>query len=358
MSRLSKVQNKALVSFIVQNIEKHKNDIGRFVASEFHVSRQTVGRHLRTLVREGVLRASGRTRAREYELVAVENMVQVETAGLEEDVLWRETIMPLVRPAPENVLHICAFGFTEMVNNAVDHSGSENLIVKVVTTAATITLIIVDHGVGIFNKVQKDHHLHDPRHALLELSKGKLTSDKSKHAGEGIFFTSRMFDKFMIESGELAFCRFNDKDDWLLQVDDTTLRYGTTIYLKISKAAEQTAGEIQDRFALPSGDFDFSRTHVPIKLAVYEGESLISRSQAKRLLARVDKFREVWLDFSDVETIGQAFADEIFRIFVRDHPGIGVIPMHAKPQIQGMITRVQFSEAASLLEEQEGTNST
>ena len=344
MNRLSSNQNKALVSFIIQHVKDHKDDIGRLVANEFHVSRQTVARHLRSLVREGVLRASGKTRAREYKPVEIKNVFNVQTAGLEEDLLWRETILPLVRPVPENVLDICQWGFTEMVNNAVDHSESQLLEVQVTTTAATILLVIRDDGIGIFNKIQMYHQLHDPRHALLELSKGKLTSDKSKHSGEGIFFTSRMFDKFMIESGELAFCRFNKKDDWLLQVEDTAHRQGTLIYLQISRTAEQTAQEVQDKFALPSGDFDFSKTHVPIKLALYEGERLVSRSQAKRLLARVDKFREVLLDFSDVETIGQAFADELFRVFVSEHPSIEVIPIHAKPQIQGMITRVRFGE--------------
>ena len=290
----------------------------------------------------------------EYALVTlVDEKFHSRTKGLEEDRLWRESVLPLIRPVPENVLDICAFGFTEMVNNVIDHSESETVMVEVSTTAVMIDLLVKDSGVGIFNKIQRDHNLHDPRHALLELSKGKLTSDQETHSGEGIFFTSRMFDEFLIASGELNFCRFNKEEDWLLQVEETRHVQGTAIYMKIRRNATQTMQEINDRFApqLAGGENPFSRTHVPLKLAIYEGEKLVSRSQAKRLLARVDKFREVWLDFSDVETIGQAFADEIFRVFAREHPTVDVIPIHVKPRIQGMISRVQFGEVpASMLE--------
>ena len=341
MPRLNRDQVQALRDFVVQNVEDHKGDIGRLVADTFQVSRTTAAKHLRALVEDGAIRASGNTRAREHFPVVVSHVFSVKVDGLEEDRLWRDTVLPLVKPAPDNVLSICQWGFTEMVNNAMEHSETDKMEIKVRTTGATISLIISDEGIGIFNKIQRDHNLNDPRHALLELSKGKLTSDEEHHSGEGIFFTSRMVDKFMIESGELAFLRHNKKDDWLLQVEDTQHRKGTLIFLEISRTATQTTQEIQERFAIPSGDFDFSKTHVPLKLAVYESERLVSRSQAKRLLARVEKFREVMLDFEGVDTIGQAFADEIFRVFQNAHPGVEIVPIHAKPRIQGMITRVQ-----------------
>jgi hypothetical protein len=54
-----------------------------------------------------------------------------------------------------------------------------------------------------------------------------------------------------------------------------------------------------------------------VRLAKYGNDQLISRSQAKRLLARIELFKIVLFDFSGVETIGQAFADEIFRVFAQ-----------------------------------------
>jgi anti-sigma regulatory factor (Ser/Thr protein kinase) len=64
-------------------------------------------------------------------------------------------------------------------------------------------MVIWDHGIGIFNKIKNMLGLLDERHAVLELTKGKLTTDPRGHTGEGIFFTSRMFDTFYILSGEV-----------------------------------------------------------------------------------------------------------------------------------------------------------
>ena len=61
-------------------------------------------------------------------------------------------------------------------------------------------------------------------------------------------------------------------------------------------------------------------------------------------MARVDLFTSVVLDFKNVPTIGQGFADEIFRIFVREHPHIDVLPVNANSEVRRMIMRAQ-SEA-------------
>ena len=274
MERLPRERTEMLREFFLNNLEEHKGDIARVTAEKFDVSRVTVHRHIQFLINAGLLEVSGKTKARRYKLATLVNKkFSVPTDGLEEDVIWRSSVLPLIKPAAENIVDICQWGLTEMVNNAIEHSGSEFVKLGVCTTAVDILLTVSDEGVGIFTKIQHDHDLHDPRHALLELSKGKLTSDEASHSGEGIFFTSRMFEKFMISSGELAFCRFNkDQGDWLLQVEDTDYGQGTEIYMKIRKSARQTTQEVLNKYALPSGDFDFSKTHVPIKLAVYEGE--------------------------------------------------------------------------------------
>jgi hypothetical protein len=51
----------------------------------------------------------------------------------------------------------------------------------------------------------------------------------------------------------------------------------------------------------------------------------------------VELFKSVWFNFDGVETIGQAFADEIFRVFARSHPEIEIAAMNANTQVQGMI---------------------
>lgn len=73
----------------------------------------------------------------------------------------------------------------------------------------------------------------------------------------------------------------------------------------------------------------------------FHDKGAIARSQAKRLLQRVDRFRCVVLDFAEVSSIGQAFADEIFRVFANEHPEVELIPMHAPAEVQQMIRRAE-----------------
>lgn len=81
--------------------------------------------------------------------------------------------------------------------------------------------------------------------------------------------------------------------------------------------------------------------HYTLRLAPEGDCCLVSRSEAKRLLQRVDRFRCVVLDFAEVATIGQAFADEIFRVFANEHPEVELVPIHAATQVQQMIRRAQ-----------------
>jgi hypothetical protein len=87
---------------------------------------------------------------------------------------------------------------------------------------------------------------------------------------------------------------------------------GTTVWMKLKNTSDKSRKEIFDAYASPDDDYAFSKTIVPVKMAEHNKDELISRSQAKRLLLRIDRFRTVILDFQNVNQIGQAFADEIF----------------------------------------------
>src|SRR3990172_11641068 len=124
---------------------------------------------------------------------------------VEEDRVWRDFARPVLVDLPKNALEICHHGFTEILNNAVDHSEGTRAIVEVSPSATSVEIVVTDNGVGIFRKVQRAFALVDPRDAVLEIVKGKLTTDPRSHTGEGIFFVSRMFDSFSILSGSLFF---------------------------------------------------------------------------------------------------------------------------------------------------------
>ncbi|HAS28330.1 MAG TPA: ArsR family transcriptional regulator [Dehalococcoidia bacterium] len=333
--------DNVIKEFILNNITEHPSDMTTFTANEFKLSRQTIVNYLTKLIDEGLIIATGNTRARKYKL---SNLIDKQffkkvTPDLQEDVLWRDDILPYVKDLNSNVLDICQYGFTEIMRNVFDHSESDDVIYTIIRNAINVEICILDSGIGIFNKIQRDFDLNDPRHALLELTKGKLTSDPQHHSGEGIFFTSRMFDDFSILSNPLHYIRLSKEDsDWLVESGDST-QEGTMVIMEISLNSKRTIQHIFDEYAPEKGDFGFTKTHIPIELARYKGEQLVSRSQAKRLLARLEQFQEVLLDFEGVEMIGQAFADEIFRVYKLEHPEVKIIWINESPVINKMIIR-------------------
>jgi anti-sigma regulatory factor (Ser/Thr protein kinase) len=334
-------QGEALRLFVLEHVSRHPSDIAKRAANRFHITRQAVHKHLRRLVDEGLLTESGQTRSRTYRLAVLSQWKRSYPlqAGLAEDLVWTQDIRRVLGELPDNVLGLWQHGFTEMFNNAIDHSEGTQVHVEVHRTAADTEMIIADDGVGIFEKIQSRLGLLDVRHAILELSKGKLTTDPARHTGEGIFFTSRMFDSFDILSGGVSFSHTDgEANDWVR--DNPQYQKGTTVWMRLRNQTNRTTKKVFDEY-VSGEDYDFSRTVVPVVLAQYLGDPLISRSQAKRVLARVDLFRTVVFDFSEIDSIGQAFADEIFRVFSQSHPEIELQFIHANASVGKMIARAR-----------------
>jgi anti-sigma regulatory factor (Ser/Thr protein kinase) len=263
--------------------------------------------------------------------------------GLEEDLVWRELIAPVVARLPQNVRDIWQYGTTEMVNNAIDHSSGTEVRVEVRKNALDTEVLVADDGEGIFVKIQHALGLRDPREAILELAKGKLTTAPEHHSGEGIFFTSRVMDRFEIESHRLHFSHQWRADDHLdEQAADTP---GTRVRLRLANDSPRRLLEVFDQFTnLEESTFD--KTVVPLRLAQHEGDKLVSRSQARRVAHRFERFKRVELDFTGVEEIGQAFADEVFRVFARAHPEIRIVPVNTAPAVAHMIRRAVNTPSA------------
>jgi anti-sigma regulatory factor (Ser/Thr protein kinase) len=338
-----RTRGEKIRNYILEHVEHHPADIAKHSAEHFTISRQAVNKHLGHLVEERALIQEGHTRNKIYKLcpqVEWEKFYEL-TPSLEEDVVWRQDIAPLLGQLPENVVDIWRYGFTEMFNNAIDHSGAERIRVEVTKTAASTEIFIYDNGVGIFKKIQQALNLLDERHAVLELSKGKLTTDPERHTGEGIFFASRMFDSFRILSADTFFShQHGDDEDWVMQ-NQRTAR-GTSVFMRLNNHTSRTTHKIFSEFQ--SGeDIGFTKTVVPVRLAQYGDDKLVSRSQAKRLLDRVDRFKTVLLDFTGVTSIGQAFADEIFRVFRKGHPAMILHAIHTTPEVQAVIDRAEVA---------------
>ena len=336
-----RLRGEAIRKFILDNLGKHPADIVRVAAEKFDCSRQAIHKHVQRLAEEGAITQEGQTRSKTYRLAQLTSWAKDYPLeeGITEDRAWREDIAPLLGKLPENVMSIWHYGFTEMFNNAIDHSGGSLISVTLTKTAASTQIQIFDDGVGIFKKIQAALDLMDERHAVLDLAKGKLTTDPANHSGEGIFFSSRMFDEFVILSGGVFFShQLDTREDWILE--SSTSAGGTLVRMNLHNHTSRTTKKIFDKFT-SDDDYGFTKTVVPVKLMQYGDDNLISRSQAKRLLARFDRFKTVVLDFAGVAMIGQAFADEVFRVFHRKQPHVELVVLHAGADVKRMISRAQ-----------------
>ncbi|MEE4363935.1 MAG: DUF4325 domain-containing protein [Desulfotignum sp.] len=330
--------------YIVSNVSKNPNLITSQTCEYFEISRPTVLKYIRELIDSGILEKKGSNRYPNYQLVKTKYSWDYDNQDLEEDILWTRDISPKLTDLPGNVKTICQYGFTEMVNNVVDHSGADKLFIRLTIDYLNVLISVMDNGIGIFKKIKEDLGLDHSRQSILELAKGKFTSDPENHSGEGIFFTSRVFDIFAIHSHELHYYGFGNTEGIMLEDKNDTP--GTLVHMQIKKESSTQLGDIFMQFSDPDKDPSFHKTIIPVKLMEHEGESLISRSQAKRLISRFDRFTEVVLDFQGVTQIGQAFADQIFRVFQKRHPQVRLTVFNAIENVENMIKRAQSIPSA------------
>lgn len=336
---------EAVRTFIVRNIGEHPDDIVTVTAKKFGCTRQAVHKHIARLIDEGAIAQTGESKRKPgYKLAPLEtkSLTYALDGKLAENDVWERDVFPHLQMLPKNVVSIWHYVFTEMVNNAIDHSAGRSLLVRLDRNALMTRIMVKDDGVGIFRKITRELELADERLAILELSKGKLTTDPANHTGQGIFFSSRMMDHFDIMSGGLTFDHERGKVDVLLEGESQT--DGTLIDMVLDNHTSRSTKKVFDEFSSQDGDYRFNKTIVPVSLANYGPGELVSRSQAKRLLARVDQFEIVGFDFEGVETIGQAFADEIFRVYARAHPNIQIVTANATHQIKEMIARAKSEQ--------------
>jgi anti-sigma regulatory factor (Ser/Thr protein kinase) len=316
---------------ILSLVEEHPHDLVRLASQALGVTKQNASYHVQKLIAEKQLTQSGKTRRARFFLAPTLIWQKHYSRQQSESDVWDADVLKQISDLPNNALDIWRYGFTEMFNNAVDHSSGTRITIQLKRTTVNAEIAIIDNGVGIFKKIQHAMKFSDVRDAALELAKGKFTTDPARHTGEGIFFTSKMVDAFDISSGGVYFT----------SVSPINNAKGTAVWMKLRNASDRSRKEVYDAYASPENNYAFDRTVVPVKMAEHNENDLISRSQAKRLLLRIDRFRKVVLDFKNVNQIGQAFADEIFRVFTRSYPGVEVQFTNANADISNMIRRAQ-----------------
>ncbi|MBA3364065.1 MAG: DUF4325 domain-containing protein, partial [Actinobacteria bacterium] len=301
------------------------------------VTRQAAHYHLSRMVETGELLRMGAGRGSRYVRNAdLEHRYALE--GLQEDHVWREVsaALPAIDGAEPNVRSILTYAFTEMLNNAIDHSQGDEA--RVMAWARDpFTFEVHDDGVGVYRHLRERLGLEDDLAALQQLAKGRETTAPERHTGEGIFFTSRTVDRFELDANGLRWIVDAARQDHA--IGEAPEHPGTRVRWEVDPATRRTLEEVFTPFVDPES-LRFERTVVPLRLFETEGR-FISRAEAKRLGRNLERFREAVLDFEGVDEVGQGFVDELFRVWARDHPETRLVAINMSPVVERVVGRAR-----------------
>lgn len=347
MSFTSK-KREEIKKYIFRKIADHDENVICKTVDNFGVSITTVKRYLQEeLMKDTIREMKGETCP--YALTEDEfrTVIPMGEGRLEEDLLFARHIAPMLDRCNENVYNIWQYSCAEMLNNAIEHSKGERLGITVRSNVLYTTVAISDDGLGVFCTLLNYMSTHgwtkpEPEDALAELYKGKITSDRENHSGEGIFFTSKMMDSFILWSDAMILKCGNCMEPEVVQsrlaaYASRIWKEKTMIVMSLENETERNCGEVFHMYA--DVDEGFIRTCIPIKEACITGEP-VARSQARRICNRLEEFQEVILDFRNVGFMGQGFADELFRVFACAHPQVRLLPVNMLPEVERMIRHI------------------
>lgn len=329
---------------ILKFLNEKKEASGKELVSFLDISRQALNKHLKSLIQDGLVLRDGKTRGATYRLASGEKIsvdrfkANYALSGLEEDKVFQEIALRLGLRDKLSlpVFEIANYAFTEMLNNAIDHSGSPKCSIEMTLDQYDLNFSIREVGIGLFHSISDKFELENEGAAILELLKGKKTTMAKRHSGEGIFFTSKSGDLVSYRSHKTHLEFDNVRDNTL--VEDKRFIEGTLVSFRISRNSMRRLEKIFLKFAPEEFDYEFGKTRVLVRLLK---KDCVSRSEAKRLLLGLDKFKEVKLDFKGVKSIGQGFADEIFRVFQEAHPETQIAVSNLSESLKPMLEHVR-----------------
>jgi len=334
---------------ILRMIERRGRVAASDLIEKLGISRQAINRHLNNLIRDGEIIRWGRSKITTVYLLndpkIIKKFVGIEhkfKKRFKRDALSEESALEEIRTSVSSLNSLSQsdgdalhYAFTEMLNNAIDHSGSRFVDVDLRMNETRIVVEIRDWGIGAFENIRSKKSLDNEMDAIQDLLKGKQTTAPKYHSGEGIFFTSKLVDKFVLScNGKCLTIDNKTIDDTF--VESVRLKKGTLVHFEVDIPLRRDLMEIFKEYT--NEDFSFDRSQIKVKL-FDSNDSYISRSQAKRLLHSMERFRRVELDFTGVRTVGQAFADEVFRVFSEKHPLIEITYKGANEDVEFMIKR-------------------
>lgn len=325
----------------------------------FDVSRQYASMLIAQLIEERLLIRIGSTRNAFYilpeyakahpQILPSKFFKRLKNIHLEEHKILAEIEekFPQISELKEHIKNIFIFAFSEMLNNAIEHSRSKSVSVEISITDNDLRFIVNDSGIGVFRNVMQKKKLRSELEAAQDILKGKTTTIPKSHSGQGIFFTSKAADVFILDSFGQQMTVNNKTHDIAVRRIRVAKR-GTRVIFRIKTDSHKHLSDVFKKYTNLSdeSDYGFDKTEIRIKLYTAGGVN-ISRSQARRILHGLEKFKIISFDFDNVPMIGQAFADEIYRVFHNKHPNIELQEVHMNEAVKFMIERSKTDAARS-----------
>ena len=318
------------------------------IARHFGFTRQYASQTLRIMANAGEIVKFGSTRSAFYTLPEFVDKIgplavrrRLKNKNIKEHEVFDNLVsaFPAFHTAPENIQSIARYAFSEMLNNAIEHSQSVNIEVEIENDSGMIRFAVSDFGVGVFKNVMRQSHLKSELEAMQDLLKGKVTTDPKTHTGEGIFFTSKAADRFVLESFGYRMIVDNTIPDVFFQ-EEKRINRGTRVVFTIARNSDRHLNKIFEKYQSKPGSYAFDKTEIHVRLFTM-GAAYVSRSQARRILVGLEKFKKIIFDFDRVPNIGQAFADEIFRVFQNRYPKISIESVNMNETVHFMVERVE-----------------
>ena len=333
--RFTDSKKEEIRHYILEKIGSGEQHVIQAAAENYDINQNTVHAYINELMAEGIIEREGRG---VYRLTTSEKKYKFkkDEPAFEHDMyVYTHYLLPCIEGLEKNVCDCWSYTLGEMTNNIMDHSEADAFEMHVIQDYMKTKVLLIDNGVGIFNKIRDYFGYETLDDAICELFKGKLTTDSKNHSGEGIFFSSRLMDSFYVLSGKKVFAGNKYRDDIVTELADSDFK-GTCVFMELSNFSRKKPKDIFDSYT--DEDYCFTKTSIPVRYMF--DDNPVSRSQAKRLVYRLEKFAEVTLDFDEVEWMGQGFAHQLFAVFAEEHPEVKLVPANMNADVSKMYAHV------------------
>lgn len=343
-------KRESIKRYMLEKIRMKDKQYIQKTMENFQISATTVKRYIQECLDNQILSLDFESEMKYQLQESITKISFTLEKGLFEDKIFYEKVEPLLLENSNESMRIWGYAFMEIMNNAIEHSKGTQINCVIKRDFLYTEISILDDGIGIFKNIQKyleekmGMHL-SFQDVLVELYKGKLTTNEENHSGEGIFFTSKILNEFAILSDNTIFSqgvydRQKLVQSHLIAYYTRLQKIGTLVVMKLENNTTRKIEEVFNMYA--SIEEGFVRTCIPVKEVCPYGQP-IARSQARRILYRLEEFKYVEFDFTGVDFMGQGFADEVFRVFQNKHPELELVPINACETVMGMVKHVRHN---------------